>query len=63
MPGAAVFSPLAAPRRRYAAALLDRVREVDPQGQRPLVLYAFSNGAVLQGRSCRGPGRPAVRWL
>lgn len=59
MPGSAVFSPWAWPRRRYAAALLDQVREMDPAGQRPLVLYAFSNGASVcaAGRAAAAAGR------
>lgn len=44
LPGHAVFSPFAFPRRRWAASLLDAVAAVDPEGQRPVVLYAFSNG-------------------
>lgn len=44
LPGHAVFSPFAFPRRRWAARLLDAVAAVDPEGQRPVVLFAFSNG-------------------
>lgn len=48
LPGHAVFSPFAFPRRRWAARLLDAVAAVDPAGRRPLVFYAFSNGELVQ---------------
>lgn len=46
LPSLAVFSPFAWPRRRWAARLLDAVAAADPSGARPLVFYAFSNGAL-----------------
>lgn len=44
LPGPAVFSPLPFLRRRFAAALLDFLVAVDPEGARKVVFYAFSNG-------------------
>ena len=44
LPPLAVFSPVAVPRRRFAARLLDYLGAVDPQGARPVVFYVFSNG-------------------
>ena len=66
LPGHAVFSPFAFPRRRWAARLLDAIAAVDPQGRRPVVLYAFSNGeeegsisTLRKDRRCAGVGA----WL
>ena len=64
-PGAAVFSPLPLPRRRYAERLLGSIAAADPQGQRPIVFYAFSNGeGAAEGVaqvSCRVPAAPPPR--
>lgn len=61
LPGHAVFSPFAFPRRRWAAHLLDAVAAVDPQGRRPVVLYAFSNGEA-QVEHLELQERSPLRW-
>lgn len=44
---AAIFWPTRGPRERWTRALLNFVVAVDPEGRRPLVFWAFSNGGAF----------------
>lgn len=67
LPGAAVFSPFAWPRRRFARRLLDAIdATVDPSSSQRIVFYVFSNGGgfVLEQLTALlrdDPARAALR--